>query len=203
MRSGIYQWQYHNCNLSRIGQTDRRVEQRNKEHIRYITSNNPQFAYAFHTLQNKKEYGLMNANMFLLHPVHLSRRMNLLEDFYIHCFQRRSIVISEQSQEDVKPLFDLNYDMQLNHACAWFPSTPLLFGIWLEYREVCKPNYHTALLGAHYTEKRFIYVLQYFICLCVYNVLRTNISFISGWYTTYTYNSYIEFMATTFICVLC
>jgi len=60
----------------------------------------------------------MNANMFILHPVHQSRRMSLLEYFYIHCFQRRNTVTSEQSQEDVKPLFDPIYDTQLNHACA-------------------------------------------------------------------------------------
>ena len=49
-------------------------------------SSNPQAAYTLHILQNNYEYGPMNANMFILHPVHQSRRMNLLEDFYIHCF---------------------------------------------------------------------------------------------------------------------
>lgn len=63
----------------------------------------------------------MNASMFILHPVHQSRRMNLLDDFYIHCFQRRNTVISEQTQEDVKPHFDLIYDTQLNHAWRVIP----------------------------------------------------------------------------------
>jgi len=40
MRSGIYQLQSQTCHLSYIGQTGRRLEQRYKEHTRYITSNN-------------------------------------------------------------------------------------------------------------------------------------------------------------------
>jgi hypothetical protein len=34
-----------------------KLELRNKEHIRYITSNNPQSAYTNHILDNAHEYG--------------------------------------------------------------------------------------------------------------------------------------------------
>jgi len=53
MCSGNQQLQYHNCNLSYIGQTGRRVEPRYKENTGYITSNNPQSAYALRIFQNK------------------------------------------------------------------------------------------------------------------------------------------------------
>jgi len=46
-------------------------------------------------------------------------RRNSLENFCIKFFQRRNTVINEQSQKDVKPLFHLIYDIQLNHACVW------------------------------------------------------------------------------------
>jgi len=53
MCSGIYQFQYPNCNLSYIGQSGRCLEPRYKEHVEYITSNNPQSACALRVLQNK------------------------------------------------------------------------------------------------------------------------------------------------------
>jgi len=53
MCCGIYQLQYNNCNLSYICQNGRCLEPRYKEHVGYITSNNPQSAYAIHILQNK------------------------------------------------------------------------------------------------------------------------------------------------------
>jgi len=53
MCSGIYQLQYHNRNLSYIGQTGRCLEPRYKANIGYVTSNNPQSAYALRIFQNK------------------------------------------------------------------------------------------------------------------------------------------------------
>jgi hypothetical protein len=51
------------CSLSYVGQTGRRLELQFKEHILYITSNNPQSAYAFHI--NKHEYGHIDTAMSL------------------------------------------------------------------------------------------------------------------------------------------
>ena len=64
---GIYQLKSHICNVSHIGQTDRRLELRFKEHIRYITSNNPQLAYSLFILHNAYEYGPMEITVTLLH----------------------------------------------------------------------------------------------------------------------------------------
>jgi len=142
----------------------------------------------------------MNTNMFILHPVHQSRQMNLLEDFYIQCFQQRNTGISEQSQEYVEPLFDLIYDTQLNHACAWFASTSLMFGIWLEYREACQPNIILLYL---------VHIILTSVSSTCYNILSTNVLI-----TSYAYifplfqddyllipNSYIEVIEKIFICV--
>jgi len=44
------------CKMSYIGQTSRNLNQRYREHIRYITNNDPQSAYAQHMLLNLHEY---------------------------------------------------------------------------------------------------------------------------------------------------
>jgi len=89
------------------------------EYIRYITSNNPQSAYAIHILHYKYQYRPMNITMSLLHPVHKSQRMNSLENFYTHLFQQHATTINEQSQTDENPFFNLIYAIQLKHACLW------------------------------------------------------------------------------------
>jgi hypothetical protein len=61
--SGIYKL---TCKMSYIGQTSRNLEQRFREHIRYIRNNNPQSAYAQHILQNRHEYGSITDTMTLL-----------------------------------------------------------------------------------------------------------------------------------------
>ena len=54
-RSGIYTLTCNICNLSYIGQTNRTLQQRYKEHTRYIKRNDPQTAYALHILNNRHE----------------------------------------------------------------------------------------------------------------------------------------------------
>jgi hypothetical protein len=60
----------------------------------------------------------MNATMPLLYPVHKSQQMNSLENFNIQLFQQHIIITNEQSQKDINSLFDLIYDIKLNHACT-------------------------------------------------------------------------------------
>jgi len=79
------------------------LEQRYKEHIRYITSSNSQLAYALHILHSKHEYGPMNITMSLFHPVHKSRRMNSSENIYIQLFQWHNIIINEQPEKYEPP----------------------------------------------------------------------------------------------------
>ena len=56
--------------MSYIGQTSRNLNQKYREHIRYITNNDPQSAYAQHILQNLHEYGSVTDTMSLLKPKH-------------------------------------------------------------------------------------------------------------------------------------
>ena len=44
-------------NKSYVGQTGSSIEIRHGEHVRYIETNNPLSAYAFHILNNRHEYG--------------------------------------------------------------------------------------------------------------------------------------------------
>ena len=46
----------HTRKKSYVGQTDRSLTTRHREHIRYIKTNNPLSAYAKHILNNRHEY---------------------------------------------------------------------------------------------------------------------------------------------------
>jgi len=52
-----------------MGQIGSKLELRNKEYIRYITSNNPQSAYANHIRDNAHEYGPISTTTALLQSV--------------------------------------------------------------------------------------------------------------------------------------
>jgi hypothetical protein len=70
--SVIYQLKCHSCNLSYVGQTEHGVELRFKEHIRYITSNNPQWVYAIHIVHSAHKYGPMDTTIMLLYTAQKS-----------------------------------------------------------------------------------------------------------------------------------
>jgi hypothetical protein len=55
--SGIYKLTCNTCKMKYIGQTSRNLNQRYREHIHYVRSNDPQSAYAQHILQNLHECG--------------------------------------------------------------------------------------------------------------------------------------------------
>jgi len=48
------------CNISYVGQTERSIQVRHKEHTRYTKTNNPVSAYALHLLNNRHKYGMLN-----------------------------------------------------------------------------------------------------------------------------------------------
>jgi len=68
--SGIYKLTCSTCKMSYIGQTSRNLNQRYREHIRYIRSIDPQSAYAQHILQNLHECGSITDTMSLIKPIH-------------------------------------------------------------------------------------------------------------------------------------
>jgi len=57
--SGIYRLTCNTCKMSYIGETSRNLNQRYREHIRYIRNNDPQSAHVQHILQNLHKYDLL------------------------------------------------------------------------------------------------------------------------------------------------
>jgi hypothetical protein len=66
-----------------VGQSDRTINVRHKEQIRYIRTNNPMPAYAEHILQNRHEYGTATDILQLLQACQKGTRMNCWEALYI------------------------------------------------------------------------------------------------------------------------
>ena len=73
---------YHTCQRSYIGQTGHRFDFRYKEHLRYITTNNPKSSYANYILLNIYEYGPIETTITLLQAAQKGRGMSTLENYY-------------------------------------------------------------------------------------------------------------------------
>lgn len=74
-----------------------------KTHSSYVTSNNPQLAYALHTLNNANEYWPIETTMALLHTARKSKWMNNLENYYIQSFHQ-CVIITEQNEKEKSPI---------------------------------------------------------------------------------------------------
>jgi hypothetical protein len=72
--------------MSYIGQTSRNLNQRYREHIRYIRNNDPQSAYAQHILKHLHEYGSITDIMPLLKPIHKTSLLIPYEQLFIQTF---------------------------------------------------------------------------------------------------------------------
>ena len=85
----MYKLTCNTCKLTYIGQTSRSLQQRYKEHIRYIKHNDPQSAYALHIL-NRHEYSKITDTMTLLK--HIINRTMLLpyEQLFIQSYHYRN-----------------------------------------------------------------------------------------------------------------
>jgi len=68
-KPGIYQLTCNTCNLSYIGQTSRNLKTCYPKHIRYITNNNPQSAYAQVILNKRHEFGTIYNINTLIKPL--------------------------------------------------------------------------------------------------------------------------------------
>jgi len=87
--SGIYKLKCNTCNNSYVGQSERSVATRHKEHTRYIRTKNPISAYALHILSNKRT------------------KMNCWEALYMQAFRQRNVLIEEQKVSNINPLYEL------------------------------------------------------------------------------------------------
>jgi hypothetical protein len=97
--NGKYKLECHTCNIVYVSQLAI------KEHIRYITSNNPQSAYDILILHNEHEYGPMETTMTLLHPTQKSKHINTLENYSVHYFHHH-LIIKEQNQNERNPFLN-------------------------------------------------------------------------------------------------
>ena len=112
-KSGIYKLTCNTCKMSYIGQTSRNLNQKYREHIRYITNNDPQSAYAQHILQNLHEYGSIIDTMSLLKPIHKTSMLTHYEQLFIQTFHHNGNFITEQGTGEQNPLFQLAIDTML------------------------------------------------------------------------------------------
>jgi hypothetical protein len=105
--SGIYKLKCNTCNRAYIGQSERSIAVRHKEHVRYIRTNNPTSAYALHISNNKYDYGTAEETLQLLKSCHKSTRMNCWEKFYMQLFHQHGTLVNEQRVYDVNPLYEI------------------------------------------------------------------------------------------------
>ena len=105
--SGIYKLKCNTCNNVYVGQSGTSINVRHKEHIRYIRTNNPLFAYALHILQNRHEYGTIADILQLLKTCQKGTRMNCWEALYMQVFHQHKELITEQQVSDTNPLYEL------------------------------------------------------------------------------------------------
>jgi hypothetical protein len=105
--SGIYRLECKTCNKVYVGQSDRLISARHKEHIRHIRNNNPTSAYAMHILHNRHESGPAERTMQLLKHCYKGTKMNIWESLYIHAHHKQNLLIPEKQAVDHQPLFDL------------------------------------------------------------------------------------------------
>ena len=127
----------HLVTMSYIGQTSWKINQRYREHIRYIRNNAPQSAYAHHILQNLHESGSITDTvsllsitdtmsllsitdtMSLLKPIHKTSMLIPYEQLFIQTFHHNGNLITEQGTDEQTPLFQLAIDAMLTSATTW------------------------------------------------------------------------------------
>jgi hypothetical protein len=81
------------------------LKQKYQEHVRYIKHNNPQSAYAIHSVNNLHKYGPMNSSMCLLKRVKKGTYLNSIEHFYIPFYTYKNKLISNECIGERDPLY--------------------------------------------------------------------------------------------------
>ena len=105
-KSGIYKLTCNTCKMSYIRQTSRGLQQRYKEHIRYIYSNR-QSAYVLHILNNKHEYDPVSDTMTLLKHINKTTLLIPFEQLYIQSYNHQKQLIPEQHIGEHNPIYQL------------------------------------------------------------------------------------------------
>ena len=105
--SGIYQLKCNSCNRAYVGQSDRAISLRHKEHLRYIRNNNAISAYAMYILHNRHQVGPADETLKLLKPCNKGIKMNCWEVLCMDMHCKEGLLIPEKQVTDTNPLFDL------------------------------------------------------------------------------------------------
>jgi hypothetical protein len=103
--SGVYSIKCSTCNWFYTGQTGRDTYIRFKEHIWYIRTNNPKWAFAVHILENNRQYDTTEESLLLITPCNKGNRLNLLENLYIQQFHSLGLLMDEQDTFEYNTLF--------------------------------------------------------------------------------------------------
>ena len=96
--SGIYELKCKTCKKVYVGQSDRAIGVRFKEHMGYMRSNNSTSVYAAHILDNRYDYGTKEDTLKLLKKCQKGKHMQT--------FHQKKVLINEQQTGDKNPLFE-------------------------------------------------------------------------------------------------
>jgi hypothetical protein len=96
------------CDKSYIGQSERPITIKRREHVRYIRTNNSTSAYVNHILNNRKEYGNPEQTLQLLQSCNKGNLINCWETFHMQQLQHLSLLIGEQQPHEMNPLYALD-----------------------------------------------------------------------------------------------
>jgi hypothetical protein len=142
------------------------INQRYREHIRYIRNNNPQSAYAQHILQNLHEYGSITDTMSLHKPIHKTSMLIPYEQLFIQTFNHNGNLITEQGTGEQNPLFQLPIDTMPTSATTWkqkqINTPPITHSNQFRFFHDSSRQYgyvHYSLFYRTYCISRRIYVL--------------------------------------------
>ena len=106
-KSGIYKITCKTCQKSYVGQTNRNLNLRFREHVQYIKNNDPCSAFALRILNCRREYGNINETMTLLKQIKRPPLLLPYEQMYILIFRHDNELISEQHLNEQNPMFEL------------------------------------------------------------------------------------------------
>jgi predicted GIY-YIG superfamily endonuclease len=106
-KSVVYQLKCGGCQKRYAGQTGRNFQQRYKEHIHSIRTNNTSSKYAQHIIETQHAYGPIEDTMEVLHLDRKGQKLNTWERFYIYKLGKDGIQLNDTYADSYNPIFRL------------------------------------------------------------------------------------------------
>jgi len=116
-----------------VGQSDRAIGLRFKEHIRYIGSNHSTSAYTAHILDNRHVCGTKEGTLELLKKCQKGKYMDCWEALYMQTFQQKKTLIDEQQIGDANPLFEFDSTLYLTPTVLSLTHSTIRFTTYTCY----------------------------------------------------------------------